>query len=86
MRTLGLVSLRVLGRSLLLSVESEVLEQEDLSVRSSLDGLLGLLTNTVGEESDRGGEERLELGSLCSDQHQRKKTCGQTGSLGRGLS
>jgi hypothetical protein len=47
-------------------VEPEVLEEEDLSVCSSLDGGLGLGSNTVGEEGDGDREERLELSGLQS--------------------
>lgn len=63
-RTLGLLALRVLGAALLGSVETEVLEEEDLAVLAAEDGLLGLGSNTVGEEGDLLGEELLELGSL----------------------
>lgn len=62
--TLGLLSLSVLGGTLLLSVEPQVLEEEDLSVGTSLDGSLSLGSNTVGEEGDGDREERLELGGL----------------------
>jgi hypothetical protein len=42
-------------------VEAKVLEQEDLAVLASLDGLLDLVTDAVVEEGDGLAEELLEL-------------------------
>lgn len=60
-RTLGLLALGVLGATLLGSVESEVFEEEDLSVLAVLDSLLDLVSDAVVEEGDGRAEELLEL-------------------------
>ena len=62
--TLDLFTLAILGATLLLGVESEVLEEEDLAVLAVLDGLLGLGTDTVREESDGLAEQLGELVGL----------------------
>ena len=60
---LGLVTLLVLGRTLLLNVESEVLEENDGAILSLADDLLNLGTDTVGGEGDLLAQELLELGN-----------------------
>ena len=52
----------LLSLALFLDVVSQVLEQEDLSVLSVKNGLLGLLSNTVREEGDISTEKLGELG------------------------
>ena len=62
--SLDLFALRVLAATLLLGVESKVLEQKDLALGSVLDGLLGLGTHTVRKEGDRLAEQLGELVGL----------------------
>lgn len=45
-------------------MESQVLEQKDLAVLAVLDGLLGLLADTVGQEGDGLAEKLGELVGL----------------------
>lgn len=60
---LGLVALLVLGGTLLLNVESEVLEENDGAILSLADDLLDLGTDTVGGEGNLLAQELLELGN-----------------------
>jgi len=60
---LGLVTILVLGRTLLLNVESEVLKENDGAILSLVDDLLNLGTDTVGGEGDLLAQELLELGN-----------------------
>lgn len=48
--SLDLLSVWALGASLLLGVEAQVLEQENLSVRTSVDSILSGLSDRVLEE------------------------------------
>lgn len=51
----------ILGATLLLSVETEVLKQNDLTTGGLVDGLLGLLANGVLSEDNAAAQELLEL-------------------------
>jgi hypothetical protein len=59
---LGLVAILVLGRALLLNVESEVLEEDDRAILGLVDDLLDLGADTVGGEGNLLAEKLLELG------------------------
>lgn len=60
---LDLLALGILGATLLLGVETQVLEQNDLAVRSLVHGLLGLGANAVLGESDALVEKLLKHGN-----------------------
>lgn len=60
---LDLVTISVLGATLLLSVEAQVLQKDNLTTSGLVNGLLGLGTNTVISEDDALAEEFLELGN-----------------------
>lgn len=60
--SLGLVALLVLGGTLLLNVEAQVLEEDDLAVGGLVDEVLDVLTDAVVGELDVLAEQLLELG------------------------
>ena len=59
----GLIALLILGRALLLNVESQVLEEDYSAPFSLFDNLLNLGTNAVWCKSDRLPEKLLKLGN-----------------------
>lgn len=62
--SLHLLALGILGAALLLGVESQVLEQDHLSVLCLVHGLLDLLAHAVlGEDDLLSAEQLLELGN-----------------------
>lgn len=60
---LDLLALSILGAALLLSVETQVLKQNDLAIGSLVHGLLGLGTNAVLSEGDALAEKLLKHGN-----------------------
>jgi hypothetical protein len=58
---LDLVALGILGASLLLGVEAQVLEKNDLAAGGLVDGLLDFLADAVLSEDDFAAEQLLEL-------------------------
>lgn len=60
---LDLIALGVLRAALLLSMETEVLKQNDLATGSLVHGLLSLGTNAVVDESDVLAEKLLKHGN-----------------------
>jgi hypothetical protein len=58
---LDLVALGILGASLLLGVEAQVLEKNDLAAGRLVDGLLDFLADAVLSEDDIAAEQLLEL-------------------------
>ncbi len=59
---LDLVALLVLGATLLLGVEAQVLKKDDLAARGLVDGLLNVFADTVLRENDVAAEQFLQLG------------------------
>jgi len=60
-RSLDLLALRIRARSLLLSVESQVLQQDNLSILSIIDNFLNLWSDTVWSKGDLATEQLLKL-------------------------
>lgn len=60
---LGLVSITVLGATLLLDVEAQVLKEDDGTIVGLGYNLLDLGTDAIGCKSDALAEELLELGN-----------------------
>lgn len=60
---LDLLALSILGATLLLGVETQVLEQDDLTIGSVVHGLLGLGANTVLSEGHALAEKLLKHGN-----------------------
>lgn len=60
-RSLNLLALCILARSLLLSVESQVLQQDNLSILSIVDNRLDLWSDAVRRKGDLAAEQLLEL-------------------------
>lgn len=59
---LDLVALFVLGATLLLGVEAQVLKKDDLAARGLVDGLLNVFADRVIGEDDVAAEQFLQLG------------------------
>ena len=60
---LDLLALGILGAALLLSVETQVLKEDNLATGGLVDGLLGLSADTVISEDDALAEKLLEHGN-----------------------
>ena len=58
---LNLVTLLILGATLFLSVETQVLKENDLTTRGLVDSLLNLLANAVLSEDNATTQELLQL-------------------------
>lgn len=58
---LDLVTLVILGAPFLFSVETQVLEENDLTTGSLVDGLLDVLTHTVFREDNTATKQLLQL-------------------------
>lgn len=61
LRSLDLLSFSILAASLLLSVEAQVLQENDLAVLGVVDNLLDLWSDAVRSEGDAAAEKLLEL-------------------------
>jgi hypothetical protein len=60
---LDLLAFSILGAALFLSVETQVLEENNLTIGGLVDGLLGLSADTVISEDDALAEKLLEHGN-----------------------
>lgn len=58
---LDLLSLRIFGAALLFSMKAQVLQQDDLATRRSVDRILNLFSNTIVCENDLCAQQFLQL-------------------------